>query len=148
MYHEKLFPDEAMNLTVYGRIGMGNSRKINNEEFTNCQMAITRCHCGHPELPKNKVLALRRLEKLETQMEKDQPFYQHNRTFINELLQRGYAEPVPEDETNVKKVWYIQHHGVCHPRNQTNFVLYLIAVRIMAASHLTNISTVSNRLFL
>ncbi len=36
---------------------------------------------------------------------------------MNELFQRGYAEPVPEDESNVgNKVWYIPHHGVYHPQ--------------------------------
>jgi hypothetical protein len=36
---------------------------------------------------------------------------------MNELFQRGYAELVPEDESNVgNKVWYIPHHGVYHPQ--------------------------------
>ena len=71
---------------------------------------------GFPELPNNKVFALRRLERLKTRMQRDQRYYQHYKSFMNDLLQRGYAEPVPEDETNEGKVWYIPHHGVYHPQ--------------------------------
>jgi hypothetical protein len=37
---------------------------------------------------------------------------------MNDLLQRGYAEPIPEMELEVgsKLIWYIPHHGVYHPQ--------------------------------
>jgi hypothetical protein len=36
---------------------------------------------------------------------------------MNDLLQRGYAEPVPEVDSDVgSKIWYIPHHGVYHPQ--------------------------------
>ena len=38
--------------------------------------------------------------------------------FINEILDKGYAEKVPEEsvEADPGKVWYIPHHGVYHPK--------------------------------
>ncbi|CAB4033136.1 uncharacterized protein LOC110985605, partial [Paramuricea clavata] len=55
---------------------------------------------GSPELPSNKLLALRRLQGLKTRLQKDQRYHQHYKSFMNDLLQRGYAEPVPEVESN------------------------------------------------
>ena len=36
--------------------------------------------------------------------------------FINEILDMGYTEKVPEESvaTDPGKVWYIPHHGVYH----------------------------------
>ena len=38
--------------------------------------------------------------------------------FINEILDKGYAEKVPEEsvEADPGKVWYNPHHGVYHPK--------------------------------
>jgi hypothetical protein len=56
---------------------------------------------GLPELPDNKLFALRRLLGLKTRMQKDQRYYQHYKAFMNDLFQRGHAEPVPDGESNV-----------------------------------------------
>ena len=71
---------------------------------------------GLPELSNNKILALRRLQGLKNRMQKDQRYHQHYTSFMNDLLQRGYAEAVPEGESSGSNVWYIPHHGVCHPQ--------------------------------
>ena len=40
------------------------------------------------------------------------------KTFMSDLLNKGYAVEVPEDEHNRNdgRVWYIPHHGVTHPQ--------------------------------
>ena len=66
------------------------------------------------ELPNNKILVLRRLQGLKARMQKDQRYHQHYTSFMNDLLQQGYAEPVLENELDRTHVWYIPHHGVYH----------------------------------
>ena len=95
-------------------------------------------HSGLPELPNNKILVLHRLQELKTRMQKDQRYHQHYTSFMNDLLQRGYAEPVSEDESNGIHVWYIPHHDFTGRRNQINCALYLTAVPVIVASHLTS----------
>ena len=69
---------------------------------------------GLPELPNNNILALCRLQGHKTRMQKDQRYHQHYTSLMNDLLQRGYAEPVAEDKSNGTHVWYMPHHGVYH----------------------------------
>ena len=77
---------------------------------------------GLPELPNNKILALRRLQGLKNRMQKDQRYHQHYTSFMNDLLQRGYAEAVPEGESSGSNVLYIPHHGVYHPQKPLRVV--------------------------
>lgn len=35
---------------------------------------------------------------------------------MNDIISRGDAEKVPEDETDGSPEWYIPHHGVYHPQ--------------------------------
>ena len=70
-------------------------------------------------LPNNKSLALRRLYKLGQRFEADMKYQDDYTTFINEIIAKGYAEKVPEEEEvsyNHGNVWYIPHHGVYHPK--------------------------------
>ena len=69
-------------------------------------------------LPNNKPLALHRLRKLQTRLENNKRYREDYTTFMNELIEKNYAERVPENEhTNEDgDVWYIPHHGVYHPR--------------------------------
>jgi hypothetical protein len=71
-----------------------------------------------PTLPNNKPQALRRLERLKTRLERDERYRQHYNTFMKELIDKGYAERVPDNECSeeTKTVWYIPHHGVYHPQ--------------------------------
>lgn len=71
-----------------------------------------------PELPNNKLFALRRLQGLKARLQKDQRYRQHYTTFMKELLDKGYAQPVPDNEreSESKQVWYIPHHGIYHPQ--------------------------------
>ena len=71
-----------------------------------------------PVLPNNKALALHRLQKLQTRLENNKKYCEDYINFMNELIERNYAERVPENELAKEdgKVWYIPHHGVYHPR--------------------------------
>ncbi|MCP6122469.1 hypothetical protein NL373_28215, partial [Klebsiella pneumoniae] len=39
-------------------------------------------------------------------------------TFMEEIIQNGYAERIPADELTRAdgQVWYIPHHGIYHPK--------------------------------
>ena len=67
------------------------------------------------KLPNNKLQALQRLK---IQLKNDKRYRNHYNAFIKEMLDKGYAETVPEsdlsDETST--VWYIPYHGVYHPQ--------------------------------
>ena len=71
-----------------------------------------------PVMPNNKSIALHRLTKLRTRMETNKRYRDDHITFMNELIERNYAERVPENELANEdgNVWYIPHHGVYHPR--------------------------------
>ena len=71
-----------------------------------------------PELPNNKLQAMRRLERLKCRLKKDEKYRRHYFTVMNELIKRGYAERVPEHELSNESetAWYIPHHGIYHPQ--------------------------------
>ena len=71
-----------------------------------------------PSLPNNRSLALRRLHKLGERFEANMKYRDDYRTFMNDIIAKGYAEKVPKEEVsdNHGNVWYIPHHGVYHPK--------------------------------
>jgi hypothetical protein len=71
-----------------------------------------------PRLPNNQHMALRRLERLKSRLGKDERYRQHYVEFMKELIHKGYAERVPDDELSdeSKTTWFIPHHGVYHPQ--------------------------------
>ena len=71
-----------------------------------------------PVLPNNKPLVLHRLRKLQTRLENNKRYREDYITFMSELIEKNYAERVPENELTNEDgdVWYIPHHGVYHPR--------------------------------
>lgn len=36
--------------------------------------------------------------------------------FMNDILSRGDAEKIPDEEVEGRAAWYIPHHGVYHPQ--------------------------------
>ncbi|XP_022595647.1 WD repeat-containing protein 17-like, partial [Seriola dumerili] len=68
-------------------------------------------------MPNNRRVVEQRLCYLKRRFQKDSIFHTEYNTFINDLLAKGYAEKVPEEELDRGdgKVWYIPHHGVYHP---------------------------------
>ena len=71
-------------------------------------------------MPDNRMPVLNRLRSLGRKLENDSQFRNEYVNFMNTIVQRGYAEPVPEDELEgdelVGKVWFIPHHGVYHAK--------------------------------
>ena len=73
---------------------------------------------GDIHLPDNKQQAVHRLKSLHRKMLNHSTFHQQYTAFMDQLLVKGYAEKVPEEELmrNDGRVWYLPHHGVFHPR--------------------------------
>lgn len=70
------------------------------------------------KLPDNKSQAFQRLKSLKHRLQKNPGFYKDYTDFMSQLLERGYAEKVPEENLGRSdgRIWYIPHHGVYHPR--------------------------------
>ena len=66
------------------------------------------------ELPNNQVMVERRINQLERRFSKDDSYFQYYKTFMDDMLAKGYAKksisPAP-----LGKTWYIPHHGVFNP---------------------------------
>ncbi|KAK7891878.1 hypothetical protein WMY93_023841 [Mugilogobius chulae] len=69
----------------------------------------------NPNLPNNKQYAEHRLSSLERRLRKDERYYKDYVKFMDDIISRGDAEKVPEQELDNKAAWYIPHHGVYHP---------------------------------
>ncbi|KAM7380993.1 hypothetical protein PAMP_004254 [Pampus punctatissimus] len=68
-----------------------------------------------PDLPDNKLCAVHRLSALERRLRKNEQYYNDYVHFMNDIITRGDAEKVPQDELENQPAWYIPHHGVYHP---------------------------------
>ena len=70
------------------------------------------------KLPNNKELAQSRLKKLKGRLGNDKAYRNDYPGFMDEVIKKGYAERVPDDELSVEngQIWYIPHHGVYHPK--------------------------------
>ena len=71
-----------------------------------------------PRMPNNRQMAERRLACLKRKLDSNPQFAQDYTAFMKSLVEEGHAEKVPEDSIRRedKKVWFIPHHGVYHPR--------------------------------
>ena len=74
---------------------------------------------GKPELPNNRALACHRLNGLNKRLSKQglTEVYDQN---VRVMFEKGYAEPVPEPEINLKDgtVWYLPHHPVLNKKGK------------------------------
>ena len=70
-------------------------------------------------LPNNRKVAENRLKGVERKFT-DPEFKEKYKEFIENLINKGYASIVPEeqeeDDAQTGRVWYLPHHGVFHPR--------------------------------
>ena len=90
---------------------------IHQEPDDHCQMPLL-FREDAPNLPKNNVSALHRLGKLKCHL-KDLRYHQDYTEFMDDVIQRGYAERVPKGELHEP------HEGVYHPKkpDKTRIVL-------------------------
>lgn len=68
--------------------------------------------------PNNRVLAVSRLQHLRRRLSKDSLFYSQYCSFMQEMIDKGYAEKVTDSysESPGGRLWYIPHHGVFHAK--------------------------------
>ena len=65
-------------------------------------------------LPNNRVMAEKRAHYLKRKFQKDELYFSHYKDFMNEIIEKGYAR-VSDRTPADGKLWYLPHHGVCHP---------------------------------
>ena len=87
-----------------------------------------------PNLPNNNMKAEQRLLSLKKRLVRDPELHQKYSAFMEDLLEKGYARRVPEDQEN-KPSWYLPHHPVIHPHKPSKVrVVFDCAVRFQSAS--------------
>ena len=75
--------------------------------------------------PDNKEVALKRLQGLKRRLARDPKFREEYETFMDEMLEKGYAEAIPvDDKPEAGHVWYVPHHGVYHPKKNKIRVVF------------------------
>ena len=77
------------------------------------------------KMPVNRIQAQQRAEMLKRKFANNEEFYKEYRETMQQVINKGYAEPVPEDTShNAGNMWYIPHHGVYHPTKKKLRVVY------------------------
>lgn len=109
---------------------VGEEASVSQEDLhflTKLKDGITHKQDGHyemplpfrqdrPNLPNNKSCAVQRLVGLERKFKRDQKYYTDYANFMEDMISRGDAEKVSEEELDNQPAWYIPHHGVYHPQ--------------------------------
>ena len=76
-----------------------------------------------PCLSNNKQLAEKRLQSLKNKMARNKDYKDKYVAFMEEIIQKGYAERCDTDPTP-GHAWYIPHHGVFHPKKKKIRVVF------------------------
>ncbi|XP_071476202.1 uncharacterized protein [Diadema antillarum] len=109
------------------------------------EKGVQRCEDGHyemplplkaqePNLPVNKPLAIKRWNQLSARLRKNQQFCDDYRAFMDDVIQ-NYAERVPTERLGVqKRVNYIPHTGVYHPRKNKIRVVFDCSAKYQGVS--------------
>ena len=87
-------------------------------------------------LPNNFPVAKQRVLCLKRKFQKNELFFKEYSSYINEMIDKGYAEEVPTQQLSSghSNVWYIPHHGVYHPRKKTLRVVFDCAATFKGTS--------------
>lgn len=72
---------------------------------------------GPPQIPSNREAMRQRLMGLRKKFSRDSTFHKEYTTFMNNIIQQGYAEPISKAHNTEGKTWYLPHHGVFSNRN-------------------------------
>ena len=77
-------------------------------------------------MPNNRKIIEQRALHLKKRLQKDSSFHADYKAFMNDLVVKGYAERVPEEdlERSDGRVWYIPHQGVYHPTKKKIRVVF------------------------
>ena len=78
------------------------------------------------KFPNNRQAAEQRLTGLKKRLNREPSFRHDYENFMTDMLKKGYAEPVPENELSLDdgRVWYVAHHGVYHPKKKKLRVVF------------------------
>lgn len=94
----------------------------------------------NPNLPINKQCAEHRLSSLERRLRRDKKYYEDYVKFMDNIIARGDAEKVPEQELDNEAAWYIHRTmGSTTPTNLRKYMWFLI-VRPISRGHLLTIT--------
>ncbi|CAI5683011.1 unnamed protein product [Oreochromis niloticus] len=91
------------------------SNHITQREDGHYEMPLPFKGNSPPNLPNNKRLATVHLQCLRKKLKANKQYYDQYRTFMEETINRGDAEPAPTASQGQTE-WYLPHHGIYHPR--------------------------------
>ena len=82
------------------------------------------------KLPDNQQMVEKRLSSLRRKLAKNQDLHQKYIDGMSDLLEQGYAVPVPEQDVHRSdgKVWYLPHHPVINPKKEKIRIVFDCAV--------------------
>lgn len=78
------------------------------------------------KMPNNKAMAEQRALNMRRKLQRNQTFREEYVSFMNQVINKGYAVKVPDEELNRSdgKVWFIPHHAVYHPKKHKLRVVF------------------------
>ncbi|XP_071150422.1 uncharacterized protein [Mytilus edulis] len=88
------------------------------------------------QMPNNRKQAEQRLIALSKRFTQDHDFHKQYVTFMDKVINEGYAIRVPEKDNgqNDGSIWYLPHHGVFHPKKMKLRVVFDCAARFKGTS--------------
>ncbi|KAK0151923.1 hypothetical protein N1851_006693 [Merluccius polli] len=91
-------------------------------------------------LPNNHDVAAKRTLSLSRRFRKDSAYATEYKAFMENVLQKGYAEKVPQGQLqrNDGQVWYIPHHGVYHKQKGKLRVVANLLTELLQGPDLAN----------
>ena len=89
-----------------------------------------------PQLPNSKPMAVTRVRYLEKRLKKDKKLCEQYTERMENMITKGYAERVPEDELckDNGKVFYVPHHGIMSPNKDKIRVVFDCAAKYKGQS--------------
>ena len=109
-------------------VDLNDPRSYDDHKFMELmKKQIYKCDDGHYEMPlpirdenlhmpDNKPMAESRLKYLKGKFMKNPKLFDDYKVFMNDLIDKGYAEEVPVENPVDSLVWYIPHHGIYNPK--------------------------------
>lgn len=91
------------------------SNHITQNQDSHYEMPLPFKGNSPPNLPNNKKLATIRLQCLKKKLKANKQYYDQYKTFMEEIINKGDAEPAPSTSEGQTE-WYLPHHGIYHPR--------------------------------
>ena len=93
-----------------------------------------------PWLPNNRQMAESRLQSLKRKLLRDKTFHRKHREFMENLIEKGYARKLTEEEAARPKgnTWYLPHHGVFHPQKKDKIRVVFDAAAMQEGVSLDN----------